>query len=92
MRKVSNNILRIIATIPHPQIKISIFSWNDKFFIELEIGQFKQTYKIAQEHISGLEAVKAIITVDFINKCMSRFVEMRKDFSCSMDQLQKTNS
>lgn len=74
--------MRIVAEIPHPQIKITIFAWNAKFIIKLEAGPYEQVYKISEEDVEGnLEKVKAMITPEFINQCIQRFRDMRSDFS-----------
>jgi hypothetical protein len=73
--------MRIIAEIPHPQIKITIFSWNAKYIIKLEAGPYEQVFKVAEMDVNGLEQVQAMITPEFINTCIQRFLSMRTDFS-----------
>ena len=65
--------MRIIATIPHPRLRISIFLYNEKYIIELEAAQYKQTFKISAESVDGLEGVKALLTEELLNNSMSRF-------------------
>jgi hypothetical protein len=73
--------MRVIAEIPHPQIKITIFSWNAKYIIKLEAGPYEQTYKIAESDIAGLDAVQSLLSSEFIDSCIQRFLTMRTDFS-----------
>lgn len=81
--------MRIVAEIPHPQIKITVFSWNAKFIIKLEAGPYEQVYKIAEEEVEGnVEKVKAMITPEFIEQNKQRFLAMRSDFSKTVQQLQ----
>lgn len=79
--------MRIIAQVPHPQIKISIMMWNDKYIIEMEAGQFKQTYKISIDSVSGVDGVKALCTPDLINGTLQRFSLMHQDFSTAFKTL-----
>ncbi|HAA00149.1 MAG: hypothetical protein ACK40M_06850 [Flavobacteriales bacterium] len=79
--------MRVIAEIPHPQIKITIFSWNAKYIIKLEAGPYEQTFKIAESDIAGLEQVQALLTPEFIDACIQRFIAMRSDFSTSFKSL-----
>jgi len=72
--------MRVIAEIPHPQLKITIFNWNEKYVIKIEIGQFEQSYKIGTLDIEGLEGVKALLTEEFLESAMQRFLSMREDF------------
>jgi hypothetical protein len=40
--------MRVIAELPHPDCKITIFSMNQKYIIKLEKGIFEQIYKISE--------------------------------------------
>jgi hypothetical protein len=73
--------MRIIAQVPHPQMKISIFSYNGKYIIEMEAGQYKQTYKIGEDSVQGLDEVKALCSPALINGTLQRFSLMHADFS-----------
>jgi hypothetical protein len=78
--------MRIIATIPHPQLKISIFLYNEKYIIELEAGQYKQTFKISADSVDGLEGVKRLLTPELLENSLVRFSGMHTDFKKSFDQ------
>ncbi len=79
--------MRIIAEIPHPQFKISIFSWNSKYLIKIELGNFEQVFKLKEDEVIGLEDVKKIITETFLEKTLKNFIEMRAAFSDSFNKL-----
>ena len=72
--------MRVIAEVPHSHFKITIFEWNEKYVIKLEIGQFEQSYKIPTMDVNGLDEVKAMLTDDFLESVMHRFLSMREDF------------
>jgi hypothetical protein len=72
--------MRIVAQVPHPQMKISIFSWNEKYIIEMEAGQYKQTYKISHDSVSGVDAVKALCDDALVQGTLQRFSLMHADF------------
>lgn len=73
--------MRIVEEIPHPQFKITVFSWNNKYIIKIEIGQFEQVYKINDMDVSGLDDIHKMLNQDFLEKVMHRFMDMRTDFS-----------
>ncbi|MCH2199123.1 MAG: hypothetical protein MK081_10095 [Flavobacteriales bacterium] len=73
--------MRVVAEIPHQVMKITVFSWNEKYHIKFEVGTYEQTYKIAQLDVTGLDEVKAMVDDAFCTKVLERFVEMRSDFS-----------
>lgn len=74
--------MRVIAELPHPECKISIFKMNDKFIIKFEQGTFEQIYKIAETDLSGggVNDVFEILDEDFIRTAIDRFIGMRTDF------------
>ncbi|MBD3749527.1 MAG: hypothetical protein IE931_08530 [Sphingobacteriales bacterium] len=73
--------MRVIAELPHPESKITIFSMNMKFIIKFEQGVLEQTYKLSEmDVVNGVDGVFEILDEAFISKVVARFAEMRKDF------------
>jgi hypothetical protein len=72
--------MRVIATIPHSKISISIFSMNDKYQIQFVAGPMEQTFKIAHSEINGIEGIKKMLDEEFMQKVMDRFNEMFLSF------------
>ena len=81
--------MRIIATIPHPNLKISVFLYNEKYIIELEAGQYKQTFKISADSVQGLEGLRALLTDELLMNSLERFAGMHADFKKAFEQLSK---
>lgn len=74
--------MRVVAELPHPECKITIFSMNMKFIIKFEQGALEQTYKLSEmDALKGLDSVFEILDETFIAKVSARFAEMRRDFS-----------
>jgi len=68
--------MRIIGTIPHPSISISIFQMNDKYIVRFEAGMMEQAFKFDTSEIKGLDDLKKIVNTDFIETVRKRFNEM----------------
>ena len=74
--------MRVIAELPHPDCKITIFSMNQKYIIKLEKGVFEQIYKISELDVpDGVDGVFKILNDDFLKNAAERFNEMRLDFN-----------
>jgi hypothetical protein len=74
--------MRVIAELPHPDCKISIFSMNQKYIIKLEKGVFEQIYKISELDVpDGVDGVFKILNDDFLKNAAERFNDMRADFN-----------
>jgi hypothetical protein len=68
--------MRIISTIPHPSIRISIFHMNEKFIVKLEAGPMEQVFKFSEGEVTGPEQIEKILDADFLQKALERFNEM----------------
>ena len=68
--------MRIIDSIPHQSMTISIFQMNDKYQVKFEAGPMEQIFKFNVEEVRGVENLKILITEDFIEKTRLRFNEM----------------
>lgn len=79
--------MRVIAELPHPDCKISIFSMNQKFLIKLEKGAYEQTYKLSELDIpDGVNGVFKILDEQFIATAVERFNQMRSDFNAAYNR------
>nr|WP_140938218.1 hypothetical protein [Sphingobacterium lumbrici] len=73
--------MRILAELPHPDCKISIFGMNQKFIIKFEQGILEQSYKLAEtDVIGGVNGVFEFLDETFINQVLENFVAMRQHF------------
>lgn len=72
--------MRIVAEIPHPQMKITIMLWNEKYLIKMECGQYEQYYKIKKEDVGSLNDVIKMIDEEFQQKVLEQFKVMSQNF------------
>jgi hypothetical protein len=70
--------MRVVGEIPHPECKITIFHWNNKYLVKLELGPFEQTFKISELDITSEQDLQRIVNEDFISKAMARFADMSR--------------
>ena len=73
--------MRLVKEIPHERFKIQIFQYNGKYIVKIELGQFEQTFKIGETDVDSLGEVENMITADLLKNAISRFVDMREDWS-----------
>lgn len=75
--------MRIIAELPHPKCKISIFNMNQKYIVKFEQGSLEQSYKLSELDLSGggVNDVFEILDEAFIDLVVERFAGMRVDFN-----------
>lgn len=78
--------MRVVADIPHPRYKIQVFSYNAKYLVKIELGQFEQIFKIAESDVNGLEEVKKMVTDQLLKNSLERFLTMRSDWEAAFKQ------
>ena len=79
--------MRVVGEIPHPECKITIFHWNNRYLLKLEAGLLEQTFKVSEYDIATEEDLKKILSEEFIRKAMDRFQEMYNSLKTSMETL-----
>lgn len=72
--------MRLVKEIEHPRFKIQIHNYNSKYIVKIELGQYEQSYKIAESDVNGLDDLEKMITPDLLKNTLLRFVEMRKEW------------
>jgi len=75
--------MRVIAELPHPVCKISLFKMGQKYIIKFEQGQLEQSYKLSELDLSGggVNEIFQILDDEFMLTVAERFKAMRSDFS-----------
>lgn len=75
--------MRIIAELPHPDCKISIFNMNQKYIVKFEQGTLEQSYKLSELDLTGggVNEIFQILDEAFIATVVERFKIMRTDFA-----------
>ncbi|MEO5599961.1 MAG: hypothetical protein ABIR06_03445 [Cyclobacteriaceae bacterium] len=68
--------MRIVREIPHPDCKITIFSWNNRYLIKLEQGVLEQTFKIPEMDLTSEADLLSIIDAEFLHQASNRFQDM----------------
>jgi hypothetical protein len=68
--------MRIIDSIPHESMTISIFQMNDKYLVKFEAGPMEQTFKFETAEVKSLAGLKEKIGPVFIETTRKRFNEM----------------
>ena len=79
--------MRLISEIPHELFKISVFSWNNKYIIKFENGDFEQTYKISEWDLTSENDVPELVNNLLAKSPEKIFKQMNENFMSAMDEL-----
>lgn len=72
--------MRIIDTIPHPDMRISILYMNEKFIVRFEDGPYEQHYKFTKDMAKDIEQVKKTVDESFLKSVREIFEQMHQRF------------
>lgn len=73
--------MRTIHEIHHAGCRVTIMLWNQKYLIKLEQESLEQTFKVSQFDVLSEDAVKEMVTEEFIKSALKRFDEMRGELN-----------
>ncbi len=76
--------MRIVGEIPHPDCKITLFSWNNRYIIKLEHGLLEQTFKIDQFDIDEA-SLPTLVNATFVQEALHRFDDMNQSFRKALE-------
>lgn len=71
--------MRTLGFIEHPVLRISVFSWSEKYLVKVEAGLFEQTYKFRQTDFTSWEDLKAFFDQPMLDDIMATFKKMSED-------------
>ena len=77
--------MRIIGEIRHPECKITVMDWNQKYLVKFEQGPFEQTFKIEHHNFQNFQDLQNRINESFIRKVLARFNSMQDDLNQLME-------
>jgi hypothetical protein len=78
-------IMRVVTEIAHPELKITIFHWNNRYLIKLEAGLFEQTYKVHEHDVDSEETITKLVNEEFIKGAIDRFNQMAKSLQTALE-------
>lgn len=79
--------MRVVKELSQKGIRISIFSWNNKYLLKFEQGMIEQTFKINEMDISGEEDLSHFMSENFLMDVQKRFDEMHQTLRSQLENI-----
>ncbi|NJN41109.1 MAG: hypothetical protein HC811_01530 [Flammeovirgaceae bacterium] len=79
--------MRVIKELILDNCKVSIYHWNNRYLIKLEMDWMEQTYKINQYDLTDESELDKILNPKFMNDAMTRFQGMSLSLQESLKSL-----
>jgi len=78
--------VRFVQDIPHPQFRIGLYAWNNKYIVKIEAGPYEQTYKISEMDLIDPGEVPAMLDEPFLTSVARRFQDMDTDWQATAER------
>ena len=72
--------MRVVKELIREEIRVSIFSWNNKYIIKYELGPMEQTFKLSEMDVLEESELDAFMEGDFFTEVKVRFEDMGESF------------
>lgn len=72
------HVMRIVGEIPHPDCRITLFYWNNRYLIKLERARLEQTFKVEEYEVENESDLRSLLSEDFIKESIDRFDAMEQ--------------
>jgi len=79
--------MRVIKELSVDGIRVSIFTWNNKYLLKFEQGMIEQTYKISETDVLDEEDLNHFFAGSFLEGVKKRFEEMHQSLFKEMGNL-----
>jgi len=79
--------VRVVKEFNQEDIRVSVFSWNNKYILKFELGPMEQTFKVPETDVLDEEDLETFWTGDFFEKVKLRFKEMGQSFRAEVENL-----
>ncbi len=81
--------MRIVGEIPHPDCKITLLSWNNRYLIKIEQGLLEQTFKINQFDLFHENDLQKLVDKVFVQECVARFTDMYESLQGALSRMEQ---
>jgi hypothetical protein len=79
--------MRVVKELTREEVRISIFSWNNKYILKFELGPMEQTFKLNEMDVMEERELDSFLAGEFFEKVKDRFDEMAKTFRSQLENL-----
>jgi len=79
--------MRVVKEFVQEDIRVSVFSWNNKYILKYELGPMEQTFKLSEMDVMEEDDLEIFLKDEFFIKVKNRFDEMGLAFRAEVDKL-----
>lgn len=79
--------MRLVKKIDNDYCNVNLYTANNKYIIQFEVGNLEQIYKVSELDVSGEDDIDEMLGDTFMKKVMDRFRQMDEDFDLILDSI-----
>ncbi len=79
--------MRVVYELSRKDIRIAVFSWNNKYLLKFEQGMVEQTYKVSEMDVLEEKDLENFFSDEFLSDVQKRFDEMHQSLRNQLENL-----
>lgn len=79
--------MRVVREFVKDSVRISVFSWNNKYLIKFELGALEQTFKVSEMDVLEEKDLESFYEGLFFESVQNRFKEMGETLRKQLENL-----
>nr|MBI1231745.1 hypothetical protein [Cytophagales bacterium] len=79
--------MRIVRELVKEGVRISVFSWNNKYLIKFELGMVEQTFKVNEMDVQTDKDIDLFFDGEFWEAVKKRFDEMHQMLRIQLENI-----
>jgi hypothetical protein len=83
--------MRIAGYIDHPELKITIFHYQNRYSLKFENALFEQTFKLRAQDADDLFIIRKMVDEHFLNVVQLRFDDMAQQMMTVKNSMHPDN-
>ncbi len=80
--------MRVLRDFTTQGAKVTLFQWNNRYLIKIELGPFEQTFKVDEFDFADDSEVVELIDETFVAEAIARFPEMARSLGEAQERSQ----
>lgn len=80
--------MRVLRDFTMQGAKVTLFQWNNRYLIKIELGPFEQTFKVDEFDFADDSEVMELIDETFVAEAVARFSQMARSLGEAQERSQ----
>ena len=80
--------MRVLREFTVEGCKVTLFQWNNRYLIKIEVGPLEQTFKVDEFDFANDGEVISLLDETFVKEALARFSDMARSLHDALERAQ----